>query len=246
MRLRGDLGAVERRQRGCDQAVAVARRGLPQRHRRRPYLRHRRRAIAPTGDVRTQDRSRERGEMACAGDVRRPPRWDRLRRRFQRSTGGRHEDPARHARRRDGGCRRRRAAGHRPGNAGHEDADTHERAGQGRRARHRHAAARGLGRRPLRVRLDPALDRQARRAHGGRLPRRGPEVRGHAVHAHGRPGRRVDHAAGCVADQAHPGRHPPSQDVYAITGGTGAYLGAAGTMRRSGNGKSDTDVFELR
>jgi hypothetical protein len=38
----------------------------------------------------------------------------------------------------------------------------------------------------------------------------------------------------------------PSQDVYAITGGTGAYVGAAGTMRRSGNGKTDTDVFELR
>ena len=31
-----------------------------------------------------------------------------------------------------------------------------------------------------------------------------------------------------------------------ITGGTGAYLGATGTMRRSGNGKTDTDVFELR
>ena len=43
-----------------------------------------------------------------------------------------------------------------------------------------------------------------------------------------------------------PGATAPSQDVYAITGGTGAYLGAAGTMRRSGNGKSDTDVFELR
>ena len=43
-----------------------------------------------------------------------------------------------------------------------------------------------------------------------------------------------------------PGATVPSQDVYAITGGTGAYLGAAGTMRRSGNGKSDTDVFELR
>ena len=135
----------------------VARRELPQRHRRRPYLRRPRRAIAPAGDVRAQDRSRERGEMACAGDVRRPRRWDRLRRRFQRSTGGRHEDPARHARRRDGGRRRRRAAGHRPGDAGHEDADAHERAGQGRGARDRHAAARGLGRRPLRLRLDPAL-----------------------------------------------------------------------------------------
>ncbi len=43
-----------------------------------------------------------------------------------------------------------------------------------------------------------------------------------------------------------PGATAPSEDVYAITGGTGAYLGAAGTMRRSGNGKTDTDVFELR
>ena len=43
-----------------------------------------------------------------------------------------------------------------------------------------------------------------------------------------------------------PGASAPSQDVYAITGGTGAYVGAAGTMRRRGNGKTDTDVFELR
>jgi Allene oxide cyclase barrel like domain len=43
-----------------------------------------------------------------------------------------------------------------------------------------------------------------------------------------------------------PGATAPSEDVYAITGGTGAYVGAAGTMRRSGNGKTDTDVFELR
>jgi hypothetical protein len=35
-------------------------------------------------------------------------------------------------------------------------------------------------------------------------------------------------------------------DVYAITGGTGAYVGAQGTMRRSGNGKIDTLIFELR
>lgn len=42
------------------------------------------------------------------------------------------------------------------------------------------------------------------------------------------------------------GATAPTQDVYAITGGTGAYVGAAGTMHRSGNGRSDTDVFELR
>ena len=43
-----------------------------------------------------------------------------------------------------------------------------------------------------------------------------------------------------------PGATAPSEDVYAITGGTGAYVGAAGSMHRSGNGRSDTDVFELR
>jgi hypothetical protein len=43
-----------------------------------------------------------------------------------------------------------------------------------------------------------------------------------------------------------PGATAPSEDVYSITGGSGAYVGAAGTMRRSGNGKTDTDVFELR
>lgn len=43
-----------------------------------------------------------------------------------------------------------------------------------------------------------------------------------------------------------PGATALSQDVYAVTGGTGPYVGASGTMRRSGNGKSDTDVFELR
>jgi hypothetical protein len=42
-----------------------------------------------------------------------------------------------------------------------------------------------------------------------------------------------------------PGATAPAQDVYAVTGGTGAYVGAAGTMRRSGDGKADTLVFEL-
>jgi hypothetical protein len=37
-----------------------------------------------------------------------------------------------------------------------------------------------------------------------------------------------------------------AQDLYAVTGGTGAYVGASGTMRRSGNGKTDALVFELR
>jgi len=42
-----------------------------------------------------------------------------------------------------------------------------------------------------------------------------------------------------------PGATAPAQDVYAITGGTGAYVGATGTMRRTGNGKTDTDVFHF-
>ena len=43
-----------------------------------------------------------------------------------------------------------------------------------------------------------------------------------------------------------PGASGPPADLYAVTGGTGAYVGASGTMKRSGNGKVDTDVFELR
>jgi hypothetical protein len=42
-----------------------------------------------------------------------------------------------------------------------------------------------------------------------------------------------------------PGASTPAAEVYAITGGTGAYAGASGTMKRSGNGKVDTDVFSL-
>ena len=78
-------------------------------------------------------RHRSRGRCSRAGSLARasadglrgrcarPRRWDRLRRRFQRSTGGRHEDAARHADRRGRRRRRRRAAGHRPGGAGRED-----------------------------------------------------------------------------------------------------------------------------
>ena len=43
-----------------------------------------------------------------------------------------------------------------------------------------------------------------------------------------------------------PGATAASEDVYAITGGTGAYVGATGSMKRSGNGKTDKLVFELR
>jgi hypothetical protein len=43
-----------------------------------------------------------------------------------------------------------------------------------------------------------------------------------------------------------PGATAPSEDVYAVTGGTGAYVGATGSMKRSGNGRTDKLVFELR
>ena len=36
-----------------------------------------------------------------------------------------------------------------------------------------------------------------------------------------------------------------TDEIYAITGGTGAYVGAAGTMTRKGNGKRDTLTFTL-
>jgi hypothetical protein len=35
-------------------------------------------------------------------------------------------------------------------------------------------------------------------------------------------------------------------EVYAITGGSGAYVGAAGTMTRKGNGQRDTLTFALQ
>jgi hypothetical protein len=35
-------------------------------------------------------------------------------------------------------------------------------------------------------------------------------------------------------------------EVYAITGGTGAYVGASGTMSRKGNGRRDTLTFTLQ
>jgi hypothetical protein len=36
-----------------------------------------------------------------------------------------------------------------------------------------------------------------------------------------------------------------TDEIYAITGGTGAYVGASGTMTRKGNGKKDTLTFTL-
>jgi hypothetical protein len=50
---------------------------------------------------------------------------------------------------------------------------------------------------------------------------------------------------GASLNKRIPGAAASSGDVYAVTGGTGAYLGVKGTMRRSGNGKTDTLVFEL-
>lgn len=36
-----------------------------------------------------------------------------------------------------------------------------------------------------------------------------------------------------------------THEAYAVTGGTGAYIGASGTMTRKGNGKRDTITFTL-
>jgi hypothetical protein len=50
---------------------------------------------------------------------------------------------------------------------------------------------------------------------------------------------------GVMMGKRLPGASAPPPEVYAVTGGTGAYMGASGTMKRSGNGKVDTDVFSL-
>ena len=50
---------------------------------------------------------------------------------------------------------------------------------------------------------------------------------------------------GASLNKKLPGATTPAGDTYAITGGTGAYVGATGTMTRSGNGKRDTVVFAL-
>jgi hypothetical protein len=50
---------------------------------------------------------------------------------------------------------------------------------------------------------------------------------------------------GAALNKKIPGATTPAAEVYAITGGTGAYVGATGTMTRSGNGKSDTVVLSL-
>jgi hypothetical protein len=46
-------------------------------------------------------------------------------------------------------------------------------------------------------------------------------------------------------EQRLPGQAAQDGDVLAVTGGTGAYAGVRGTMRRTGNGRADTLVFEL-
>jgi hypothetical protein len=50
---------------------------------------------------------------------------------------------------------------------------------------------------------------------------------------------------GAAVDKRIPGGVGGTEEVYAVTGGTGAYVGASGSMRRSGNGKHDQLVFEL-
>ena len=50
---------------------------------------------------------------------------------------------------------------------------------------------------------------------------------------------------GAGLDKKLPGVGDPG-DVFAITGGTGAYVGASGTMTRKGNGKRDTLTFTLQ
>jgi hypothetical protein len=49
---------------------------------------------------------------------------------------------------------------------------------------------------------------------------------------------------GAGLDKKLPGIGDPGE-VYAITGGTGAYVGAGGTMTRKGNGRRDTLTFTL-
>ena len=49
---------------------------------------------------------------------------------------------------------------------------------------------------------------------------------------------------GASVDERIPGVGGRGEE-YAITGGTGAYEGAAGTMRRTGDGRRDTLTFSL-
>ena len=49
---------------------------------------------------------------------------------------------------------------------------------------------------------------------------------------------------GASVDKRIPGVGGRGEE-YAITGGTGAYVGAAGTMRRTGDGRRDTLTFSL-
>jgi hypothetical protein len=50
---------------------------------------------------------------------------------------------------------------------------------------------------------------------------------------------------GVMLGKRLPGAPTVAAETYAVTGGTGTYVGASGTMTRSGNGKVDTDVFSL-
>jgi hypothetical protein len=50
---------------------------------------------------------------------------------------------------------------------------------------------------------------------------------------------------GAAVDKPIPGGVGGTREEYAVTGGTGAYAGMSGTLRRSGNGQRDTLVIQL-
>ena len=50
---------------------------------------------------------------------------------------------------------------------------------------------------------------------------------------------------GAAVNKRIPGGVGGTREEYAVTGGTGAYVGAGGTMRRSGDGRRDTLTIEL-
>jgi hypothetical protein len=50
---------------------------------------------------------------------------------------------------------------------------------------------------------------------------------------------------GAAVNKAIPGGVGGTREEFAVTGGTGAYAGAAGTLRRTGNGRRDTLTIAL-
>ena len=110
------------------------------------------------------------------------------------------------------------------------DADLHQHREAGRRARDRHPAERPLGRRPLAARIHAPPSGQDRRTTRGRLRRHRQDLRRPPMHRHRHPrnGRLTLH--GASVSKPIPGVGGTGEE-YAITGGTGAYQGATGTMR---------------